>query len=156
MPRERYRNVQRYEHNYFHGWVASLTRRGERYVRYFPDKRSSDAALRRALAWRDALIRKLPPPVKVRTTWPYNKTGVIGVALIEDRTRSGTMVKRYATWVDVDGHDRKRSFSAAKYGLRKARSMAIAARHQGVAEMMAGRPKGPLPPRPATRRRRTR
>jgi hypothetical protein len=154
VPRERYRNLQRYEHNYFTGWVVSLTRRGERYTRYFPDKKDSQAALRRALAWRDALIRKLPPPVKVRMHWPYNKTGVIGVSLLEDRTRGGTLVKRFvATWVDEHGHDRKRSFSVPKYGHAKARAMAVAARHQGVAEMMARRPKGPLPPLPPTRRR---
>ena len=31
--------IQRYEYNYFHGWVVSAKRKGKRFRRYFSDGR---------------------------------------------------------------------------------------------------------------------
>jgi hypothetical protein len=151
--RRPHRNVRRYEHNYFTGWVVQITRRRRRQTRYFPDEGDPRRALRKALAWRDTQIEELPPPVKLRINWPKNRTGVIGVALVRDRGRRGQITERYvATWFDLHGRRRKRSFAIRKYGRGIARDLAFETRRKAVAEIMTTSPKGPLPPRPGRKR----
>ncbi|PYQ18816.1 MAG: hypothetical protein DMF81_23815 [Acidobacteria bacterium] len=66
-----------------------------------------------------------------------NTTGVIGVHLAVQRTRRGTRMRYYcATWVDAAGRPRKRSFSVAKYGERRARAIAVRIRTQVLEELL--------------------
>jgi hypothetical protein len=140
------RNLQRVDHHDFYGWHVCLKRAGRRYERYFSDQGDAKDARERALAWRDEMVATLPPPRKFKRRYALNTTGVIGVHLARQRTRKGTHLRYYcATWIDDAGRPRKRSFSVAKFGEMKARSLAIHARKDALAELLR-------PSRPATRR----
>jgi hypothetical protein len=133
-------NVQRVDHHYFHGWHVSLKRAGRRYERYFNDGTDRAAALQRALRWRDRMAATLPPPRKFKRRYVLNTTGVIGVHLAVQRTRKGTIVRYYcATWIDDVGRTHKQSFSVAKFGGRRARSLAVAGRKDILAELLRPR-----------------
>jgi hypothetical protein len=140
-PAWRRRNVQRVDHHHFHGWHVCLKRAGQRHERYFRDEGDRTAALARAVCWRDLTAARLPPPRKFTRRYALNKTGVIGVHLSRQRTRSGTRVRYYcATWIDAAGLSHKRSFSVRKYGAAQAFDMAERARTKALAELL--RPSG--------------
>jgi len=126
--------IRRIDHNYFHGWLVSVTRRGKRLQKYFSDRPDGRrAALRRAREFRDRLLATLPPPTRIKRTYVLNKTGVIGVTLARDRTRAGNVVWRYiASWPTRDGKRGKVTFSLARYGRGEARRLAIRARQEGL------------------------
>lgn len=128
------RLIKRYEHNYFTGWVVATKRGGTRYVKYFSDRPGgSAAALRRARRFRDDLLRRLPPATKVKRTYSLNTTGVVGVALVRERTRAGNLMERYAaTWPGPPGSRRKATFSIGRHGKARAKSLAIQARRDGL------------------------
>jgi len=131
------RNVQRVDHHDFHGWHVCLKRAGRRHEQYFSDRSDGQAALRRALHWRDEMVALLPPPRKFKRRYVLNKTGVIGVHLTVQRTRKGTRFRYYcATWIDAAGRSRKRSFSVAKYSKDVARARAVRARREALAELL--------------------
>ena len=133
-------NVQRVDHHDFHGWLVCLKRAGRRYERYFRDQGDREAALGRALLWRDRTTSRLPPPRKFKRRYVLNKTGVVGVHLARGRTRKGTRVRHYcATWFDDAGQPRKRSFSVAKYGAERAFDLAARARRSALAEILRTR-----------------
>jgi hypothetical protein len=141
------RNVQRVDHHHFHGWQVCLKRAGERHEHYFGDEGDREAALRRALRWRDQMAAVLPPPRKFKRRHVLNTTGVIGVHLARQYTRARRLAHYYgATWMDDLGHRRKRSFSVAKYGTRKARALAVAARAEALALLL--QPASPRSSRP--------
>ena len=133
--------IRRVDHNFFHGWAVAVKRRGRRRSKSFSDRPAgSAAALRRAQDHRDALLAKLPPPVKVKTTLVTNTTGVVGVALVKERSRAGTRTDRYvASLPRADGSRGKASFSLAKYGRQHAYALAVAARRRAVRELIAAR-----------------
>jgi hypothetical protein len=122
--------ISRYEHNHFHGWRVTTKRQGKRFVRYFSDKLTGrNAALRAARTYRDELTARLPWPTKVKRKYVLNRTGVVGVALTTERTRSGKLMRRYvASWSRRDGSRGKASFSIRMYGKKEAFSLAVQAR----------------------------
>lgn len=133
----RRRNVQRVDHHDFHGWLVCLKRAGRRYERFFRDKTDRKATLGRALAWRDQMAARLPPPRKFKRRSALNKTGIVGVHLARGHTRKGTRVRRYcATWVDDTGQARKRPFSVMKYGAERAFDLATRARRKALAALL--------------------
>lgn len=142
-PASRHRNVQRVDHHHFHGWLVCLKRAGKRRERYFHDRGDRMTALAGALAWRDQMTSRLPPPRKFKRSYVLNKTGVVGVHLARGRTRKGTRVRHYcATWADDTGQARKRSFSVKKYGAERAFDLAVRARRKALAALL--RPGGVL------------
>jgi hypothetical protein len=131
------RNVMRVDHHDFHGWYVCLKRAGQRYGRYFRDAGGSQAALAKAIRWRNALTARLPPPRKFKRRYSRNTTGVIGVSLSRERTRKGVPAPRYcATWIDEGGRQRKRSFSIGRFGREKALSLASNARHEALEQLL--------------------
>ena len=141
-PPRALRNVQRVDHHHFHGWHVCLKRAGQPYEQHFRDKGDRQAALRRALRWRDQMAARLPPPRKFKRRYVLNTTGVVGVHLARQRTRARRLARFYcATWIDELGQSHKRSFSLAKYGARQARALAVDARRQALAALLqpAGR-----------------
>ena len=129
--------ILRYEHNQFRGWRVTTKRQGKRFIRYFSDKPlGRNAALRAARAYRDQLIARLPWPTKVKQKYILNKTGVIGVALTRERTRSGKLARRYvASWSRRDGSRGKASFSTRMYGRKEAFSLAVQARRAALKQL---------------------
>jgi hypothetical protein len=129
--------VRRYEHNYFRGYVVAPKRAGKRsWTKYFSDKPDGRAvAKRRACEYSAWLLPRLPPPTKVKRTYVKNKTGVIGVSLVVERSRAGTLVRRYAaTWPVRDGERKsgRATFSLALYGACEAFQRAVEARERGL------------------------
>jgi len=130
------KNILRVDHHYFHGWHVCMKRRGQRFERYFSDRNAGHRglALAQALAYRNKLLKELPPVTKMKSTYLLNTTGIIGVSTSLQRTRGGRVVRYYRTsWRDASGQDHRRSFSVLKYGARKAKRLAIEARTKGIA-----------------------
>jgi hypothetical protein len=136
------RNVYRYLHNGYRGWVVTVKRGAAHYVEYFADGRQGpQASFERAVAYRNRLLKRVPAFNKLKRRYERNTTGEIGARCIE-RTQAGRRFVRYvATWPTASGRRAKRSFSIAKYGERRARRLAVQARRRGVEEMLRGRPK---------------
>jgi hypothetical protein len=131
------------DHHYFHGYVVTLARAGSRHSKYFSDTtyegRRAARALALALEYYDALLAELPPPVRIRRK-SNNSTGIPGVCLVYDRTRSGRVVPRFvAYWHDADGRGKKRSYSTLVHGFAGAESKAIQARNEGIARLIHDR-----------------
>ena len=135
MPREYL--IQRYEHHYFRGWKVGTKRQGKRFARCFSDKPHGRAgALRAARAYRDKLVSRLPRPHKVMRSYVLKTTGIIGVALTKEQTRSGKLLRRYvASWLKHDGERGKASFSVGLYGEKEAFRLAICARRAALEEL---------------------
>lgn len=131
--------IQRVDHNFFLGWAVKTKRAGRRYAKYFSDKPGGKrAALRRARGYREGLLNEMPPPVKIKRRYIRNTTGVIGVSLARERSRQGKVLWRYvAQWPRRDGTKGTAKFSVQLYGKHEARRRAVAARHRGLAELMA-------------------
>lgn len=134
--------IDRVDYNYFNGYTVQIKRGGDRINEYFSDKPNGRrAALARARRYRDDLVALLPPPAKIKRRYVRNTTGVIGVALVHERTRSGNLVWRYrVSWPLRDGGTERATFSVPKYGKQEARRRAIAARKAGLAKLMAPGP----------------
>jgi len=131
--------INRYEHNFFNGYVVAAHRAGKQYVKYFSDRPNGRReALRQAIAYRDWLLPQLPAPNRIHWRSSVNSSGVIGVALTRERTAKGTFIWRYgAGWPIKGGRKGRATFSVAKYGKREARRLAIEARKKGLAEYLA-------------------
>jgi len=124
------------------GWHVAIRRKGRLRWRYFRDDAHAgrNRALLCALAWRDAQLRRLPPATLIRTRYGPNTTGVVGVQLARDRTRGGRIAPRYrASWYELDGRLRMRSFSVGKYGMTRAKAMAVEVRRQVVQRLLKER-----------------
>ncbi len=141
VARDPMRNIVRYPYNGTTSWVVCFKRAGKKYIKFFADGDEGKAAsLKRAQTWRDAMEEKLGPWNKLHRRSSTNTSGVIGVSLIKDRTRVGTIVRRWvAHWHSADGIRLKKSFSVLLYGDAEARRRAIAVRRQGVADFLAAR-----------------
>lgn len=144
-------NICRYEHHHFAGWRVCVMRRGVRHVRYVVDKdhggRSGALAVARRI--RRELIEDLPPEVRIKSIYALNRTGIVGVTFSREKSRAGTGVSRYsAVWPRVHGHGvHKRSFSVTKWGKAEAFRRAVAAREEGLAQLLQARRLRPLPQR---------
>ena len=136
------RNIQRHDHNYFHGWLVCVTRHGRSRQRSFSDSVHGPAvSLAKALEWRNDVEAHLPPPVKLKRTFSLNTSGIIGVTRSSEKTRSGSVLERWIATFPVVGRKRmsKRSFSVARYGEAVARAKAIEVRQKAVDEYIAAR-----------------
>ena len=132
------RHVSRVDRNYFHGWCVAIKRAGSRVEKLFSDKPGGPAAShQRAVAYRDRLLKQLPPPTKIKRRYVRNTTGVIGVSLQKERTRAGNWIWRYrAQWPGLDGRWHGATFSVAKYGHSEAKRRAMEARRRGLEELL--------------------
>jgi AP2 domain len=129
--------IARYEHNHFRGWIVTAKRRGKRFRRYFSDRpNGKKAALHAARVFRDKLVTRLPPPIKIKRKYVRNTTGVIGVSRIKECTRSGRPFVRYvAQWPGRGGKNGRATFSVDSYGESQAFRLAVAARRAGLREL---------------------
>src|SRR5690349_19498220 len=133
------RLIQRYEHHGFTGWLVCATRRDRRFRRYFSDHpHGRKKALHAARVFRTKLVARLPAPTKVKRRYIRNTTGVIGVARVKERTRSGKWLVRYvAQWPTSGGGNSARvSFSVGLYGEEEAFRLAALSRRKGLKALM--------------------
>jgi hypothetical protein len=130
-------NVFRVDHPENHGWIVRFKRHGKIHQAYFRDHGDRRLVLRRALAWRDQMLEKLPPSRRFHFRRCYSNTGVIGVIRWVLYTRKGSPYTiYYAIWYDEHGRPRSRGYSVGKYGEDKARRLAIQARRQALAVLL--------------------
>lgn len=130
-------------------WSVRIKRRGKVWARHFADGlQGPEASLARARAWRDKMLKRVPPFTKLKSRFTLNRTGKIGVAFTTERQRNGRTFQRYvAGWPGPAGEHRKASFSIAKYGKQEAFRLATEARDKGVAELLLARKRNPPVPR---------
>jgi len=103
---------------------------------WFGDRGDPKAAIERAIAWRDKMLKALPPPRHFKLSHTRNTTGVIGVSLSRDHRGRHVRLRYAASWTDEHGRPRKRSFSVARYGARQARALAIQARREAIRRLL--------------------
>jgi len=108
-----------------HGWQVRIKRQKKQHTKYFSDKRfgGRDAALEKAIEYRDELLETLPEPMDPvrRSAEARSKTGVIGLNFCWKDDGSGTP-KPYVqlSWLEEDGTRRSAAYSVRKWNLRRA------------------------------------
>ncbi len=128
------RNIFRIDVHATHGWQVRIQRQHQSYTQFFSDKKygSPEKAFEAALAYRDRLLKELPPPInptaRLRTpevrrkaAESINRSGVIGIGFSVKVTRQGIRrpyVQGY--WIDADGRRRATSRSIEAHGLQGA------------------------------------
>lgn len=119
-----------YESTGFKGWRVSVTRHGEIFTRYFSDikagsmKKSQEAAQKCLTAFLTKL--EATPVVTTRRKPSGKQTGVTEFKLAKAGSKEPN-ISWVASWPE-DGRRKVVKFPVAKYGVRKAKQMAIEAR----------------------------
>jgi hypothetical protein len=128
-----------------HAWRVKLVRRGQVYIKNFPDKRfgGKQKALREAKAYRDELLVKHPPISRqefcsIRRS--NNRTGITGVYRYAKSfvLKNGKVKKNWyweATWPIGKSQQSHRAFSVNELGEAKAKRLAIATREEALAAL---------------------
>lgn len=145
----KYKNVFRIETGNTQGWQVRIERRKRSNSKLFSDRvyGGTDAALKAALKWRDAMLEVLPPSPsgaahlrtprnKRRAAQALNRTGVIGIGFSMHTQRSGRKTPYVGCyWKNpVTGKREASSFSVNKHGLRKALRLACRRLREGRGE----------------------
>ncbi len=126
-----------------HGWQVRLQWKGVRFGRFFSDSAwgGREAALLHAERYRDRLLARLErgrasSSASARShTAPAsrNRSGVVGVARIVQRSASGTEYHFWqASWVSPEGRRESVRFSVLKHGDSLAFSLAVEARRRAM------------------------
>jgi hypothetical protein len=123
-------------------WRVSLRRRGNGYVKNFPDKKwgGKGRALTAAKEYRDDLLSRHPPLSRKEfcsILRSNNKSGITGVYRYAKsfRLRDGRVKRSWyweATWPVGNSEQNHRSFSVNDHGEVKARQLAIRAREAAL------------------------
>ena len=139
VSRERPYGIREYRSaGRFKGWQVSMRRQGVQIDRIFPIHRhgSSEAALSAAIAFRDEVNGGMLPMSKqvyCATLRSNNTSGVPGVRRVRDRTGEHWKASIHI----LDGPQKSRQFSIAKYGEEGAYRHAVEARRQ-LLEQVSG------------------
>lgn len=127
-----------------HSWHVAIRCRGHAITRHFSDSvyGGKRKALKAAVAFRDATLKQFRDAgyaVWLRRKRSPNTSGIAGVARYVNRSQTPDSSAEYpywqAFWRDLDSKRHTRTFSVLKYGERKARQLAIAARRTAMQEM---------------------
>lgn len=126
-----------------HGFFVRVTRNGKIHSAFFTDLKHGGKARALAAAQRHRrrLLDKLGlPRQKQRRFWAelrrrQGSSNVVGVQKVVSRRGEKPVIYWKATWSPEPYVVRRKLFSVAKYGSRKAKKMAVAARRAGVAKM---------------------
>jgi hypothetical protein len=122
------------------GWFIRLTCKGKRYSAFCSDKQHGGKA--KGLVKARAIYAKLAKAHPKMTRQEFaqvvrrpNKTGIPGVTRLTKVVRGRKYVFWQATWSPEPGVVAKQAFSVDKYGVAKAKALAIRARKTGLAKM---------------------
>ncbi len=128
-----------------HAWRVSLSRRGERFVKNFPDQKwgGKRKALAAAKDCRDQFIQGNPPLSRrefcsiIRSN---NKTGITGVYRFSKsfKLKNGQIRESWyweASWPIGKSRQSHITFSVNELGERRAKQLAIAARRRALEEL---------------------
>lgn len=126
------------KHN--HGWFIRLTCKGKRYSAFCADKQHGGKA--KGLAKARLIYAKLAKehPKMTRKEFAQvvrrpNKTGIPGVTRLTKLVQGRKYDFWQATWSPEPGVVAKKAFSVDKYGVAKAKALAVRARKAGLAKM---------------------
>ncbi len=125
------------------GWQVRLQWKGVRFGRFFSDSAwgGREAALSCAERYRDRLLARLERRRLRASSSPRshlapaarNRSGVVGVARIVQRSASGTEYHFWqASWVTPDGVRKTVRYSVLKFGEEAALALAIEARRKAT------------------------
>lgn len=130
------------ERNNTHAWRVSLSRRGKRYVKNFPDKKCGGrlAALADASQFRDLLLIKYPPITRkefCESKRRNNRTGITGVYKYSKsyQLKDGSIKEAWyweANWPNSNGESISKRFSVKRFGDDYAKQLAMRAREVGM------------------------
>ncbi len=128
-----------------HAWRVSLRRRGNLFVKNFPDRKwgGKSRALSGAKQYRDELVQRHPPMSRKEFCTilrSNNKSGVTGVYKYAKsfRLRDGTIKQSWywaATWPIGGSKQSHLTLSINEYGEDRARELAIRARYKALEEL---------------------
>ncbi len=127
------------------GWFAEVHRQGTEYRKCFTVFRygSTEAALRAAIDWRDALVKTVMPMSRAEYSSierRNNTSGYPGVYLMRTPKKDKTgQIRVHVAWEARTPTgikpSKKKSFSILKYGEGKAYELAVDARKKFVAQL---------------------
>lgn len=122
------------------GWQVRLQRRGERFGRFFADRRHGgvEESLAAARGWRDALVQRLDEVAAARVCArsPRNSSGVVGVSRVVVSGRAGVEYFFWqATWCPAPGERRSVRFSIRRHGEDGAYRLALEARGGAIGDL---------------------
>ena len=125
-----------------HAWREKFVRRGQTYVKNFPDKRhgGKGKALAEAKTYRDELVAKHPPISRrefCTTPRRNNRSGITGVYRYAKpyKLKNGKVIENWyweATWPNGNGQQSFLSFSMKKLGEIEAKRLATMAREKAL------------------------
>lgn len=119
------------------GWQVRLQRRGQRYAKYFADRRHGGVqeSFEAAKRWRDELLRNFAEDDRARvcSKSSRNSSGVVGVSKVTIAGANGVVYYFWqATWSPAPGQRRSIRFSVKKHGEQEAFRLAVEARQNGT------------------------
>jgi hypothetical protein len=117
------KNISRVETGQTIGWQVRFRRQGERYSKFFSDKKhdGTDGAREAAIAWRDETKGTLPERGNAsETRGKRSETGVRGLSIGFHDVGNGTRNPYVQVSFYSDGDRNSSSFSVEKWGLRRA------------------------------------
>lgn len=124
------------------GWLVRLQRRGVKFSEFFKDSNyaSKDAALNAAQRHYNRLVEVHPKisrqeHAERKTVKTGEIVGVRRLLKIDERWNGSAYEVWEAKWSAKKNERRVKTFSIEKYGEAEAKSLAIEARLQGLAEM---------------------
>ena len=128
-----------------HAWRVSLRRRGQMFVKNFPDKKcgSKRKALQQAKVYRDHILNKYPPITRKEFSSTLRSNNVSGITGVYRYAKKYTLADSSevecwyweAHWPTEPGESKSERFSINDYGEDIARAMAIRARERGLAQV---------------------
>lgn len=126
------------KHN--HGWFIRLTCKGRSYSAFCSDKKCGGKAkgLVKARAIYAKLVKEHPKMTRkefAQVVRRPNKTGIPGVTKLVKLVQGKKYTFWQATWSPEPGVVAKQAFSVDKYGVAKAKALAIRSRKAGLAKM---------------------
>lgn len=132
--------ITRMDYEYTHGWTVRYRVKKITYSKLFSDRKLGGKlkALQAAKEYLELMLEKYPKPTRLQralTPSKRNKSGTPGVSRCV--THRATFLEEYwlAECLLPDGTRKYKRFSIKKYGERKAKKLAVAARLEMVEEL---------------------
>lgn len=123
-----------------HGWQVRMQRRGVKYGKFFADRRFGGfhGSYEAARQWRNSVLVTLEleeSQARICRQSTRNSSGVVGVSKVSVTASNGETYHFWqATWCPTPGERRCVKFSIKRFGERKAFSLAVEARREGIGE----------------------
>lgn len=125
-------------HRHGPGWIVHLTRNGEHFSKPFALSMYGDeeAALIRAQAWRDEIVKAHPPRTRLQQATRLKSNNTSGIPGVTCQLGQDGNVQAWIAGTTVSpGKKLTKYFSVARYGAAQAKLLAIAERQRQLQQM---------------------